>query len=430
MRNLLGSEFETYASLLDFPPFRGVRLNHLKADAETLKKSFPGSLSPASFSPFTYYTDLEVLGALPAYKAGMFYSQEPSATAPVAVLDPKPGEKVLDLCAAPGGKVTQIAACLKGEGLIWANEIISKRTGPLLSNIERMGIKNAVVSSCHPAKLCETLRGYFDKVLVDAPCSGEGMFRKDPKAVLEWTPDTPISSARRQRMILDSAALSVKPGGTLVYSTCTFSVEENEDVVKSFLISHPEFSQLPIAVNFGRPGLDGQSRRIYPMDGGEGQFMAKFQRTGGNRCDVREFSDFTAERDIREIEELLEDIFLFRPDGKIFPLNGRYYLLPDELPELRGLGVLRAGIELATIIGKEAKPCHGIFMSAKREEFRRWQDFSPSDKELSEYFRGEEISSPYTGYTAVCVNGVTAGFGKASGGRLKNHYPKGLRNIK
>ena len=277
MERLLGTEYPAFLQSYQQPPRRGLRRNPLKCGQPQLEAALPFALEPTAFSPLSYAfaAGEEGVGRLPAHHAGLFYVQEPSACSAVTVLDPQPGEKVLDLCAAPGGKSTQIAGLLAGEGLLWSNEIVKSRAQALLSNVERLGVPNAVVSSCHPQRLCQSLQGFFDKVLVDAPCSGEGMFRRDPAAVAQWSPESPAACAQRQRAILDSAALAVREGGVLVYSTCTFSREENEDNVRWFLSAHPEFALLPIEAGFGRPGVgDLPVRRIYPMDGGEGHFVA------------------------------------------------------------------------------------------------------------------------------------------------------------
>ena len=216
MKEMLGEEFPAFLAAYEQPYLKGVRINPLKCAPETLLKAM-GGLRPSPFSPLCFYSETEKVGALPLHHAGAFYSQEPSASSAVTVLDPQPGERVLDLCAAPGGKSTQIAACLMGEGLLWSNEIVRSRASILLSNMERMGVKNGVVSSCHPETLCSRLAGFFDKVLVDAPCSGEGMFRRDPQAVAEWSPEHVRACADRQLAILHSAKQAVREGGVLVY---------------------------------------------------------------------------------------------------------------------------------------------------------------------------------------------------------------------
>lgn len=433
MKSLLGEEYEEFLKSYEVPARRGLRRNPLKCSEEQLLQSLPFSLEPTPFSPLSFYFESveEKMGYFPAHHAGLFYIQEPSACSAVTALDPKPGETVLDLCAAPGGKSTQIAGLLQGQGLLWSNEIVKNRAQVLLSNTERLGVRNGVVSSCHPQRLCEALQGFFDRVLVDAPCSGEGMFRRDPEAVAQWSPESVPACAQRQRAILDSAALAVKEGGVLVYSTCTFSKEENEDNVEWFLGAHPEFEMVPLDLPFGRPGIHGLPvRRIYPMDGGEGHFVAKFRRVGENSCRAGTFGQFLSGKEEEEARNLFQELFSCEFPGNAARFGERLYLLPNGLPELDRLGVLRAGVELAQRKGRRWEPSHGVFQSARKEECRQVLDLPWDAPELSAFLRGEEIDCDGKGYTALCAGGVPTGFGKASGGRLKNHYPKGLRNLR
>ena len=432
MEALLGREYPGFLEAYSRPAFRGIRRNPLKCPEETLFRSLPIKLSPVPFAPTAYYADWEEgFGRLPAHHAGMFYAQEPSAASAVTALDPRPGERVLDLCAAPGGKSTQIAGALAGEGLLWANEIVRSRAQALLSNLERLGVANGVVSSCHPQALCQGLRGFFHRVLVDAPCSGEGMFRRDPRAVEEWSPEHAAACAVRQRAILDSAALAVAEGGVLVYSTCTFSPEENEETAEAFLAAHPEFIAEEIPASFGRPDTNGgPARRIYPMDGGEGHFVARFRRTGENPCQAGSFSGALTGALARQARELYGELFMDQPPQRFAQVKDTLLCLPEGLPDLRGLGVLRAGVELCQVRKGRLEPAHGLFMSHPASLCREALDFSPESPSLAAFLRGEEIDCPGKGYRAVCVNGVTTGFGKAAGGRLKNRYPKGLRNLR
>ena len=434
MKELLGAEWPDYLACLEQPPVRGVRWNPLKCSLETLRACVPYALTATPFSPLSFAAAGEDKpGPLPAHHAGMFYVQEPSAASAVTALDPRPGERVLDLCAAPGGKSTQIGSLLGGEGLLWSNEIVRGRTGALLSNLERLGIPNGVVSCCHPETLCRALAGFFDRVLVDAPCSGEGMFRRDPRAAAEWTPESPAACAQRQGAILDSAARAVREGGVLVYSTCTFSPEENEETVAAFLGRHPEFVQEAIPAAFGRPALDGSAgRRIFPMDGGEGHFVARLRRVGENPCAPGAGRLPALRREERsQAAALWEELFRIPLERPVARFGEKLLLLPEGLPDTAGLGVLRAGVELAAVKGRRLEPCHGVFLAAQAEACRRRAEFSPSDPRLAAFLRGEELDwDGEKGVTAVCVAGATVGFGKAAGGRLKNHYPKGLRNLR
>lgn len=428
MEKMLPDAFSDLMACYEKPVFRGIRVNTLKCDVETLLQSTGLVLKRSPFAKDAYYLDTDIrVGKLPAFHAGMFYAQEPSAASAVTLLQVRPGDRVLDLCAAPGGKSTQIAAALQGTGLLWSNEIVKNRANILLSNMERMGVKNAVVSCEHPKRLCENLQGYFDKVLVDAPCSGEGMFRKEPEALQHWHADYPGQCAARQREILSSAAKALREDGELVYSTCTFSPEENEETIRWFLKEHPDFELLECPMEFGRLGMDGIGVRIYPMDGGEGHFAVKLKRKSANPCSVSPLVPQKETAETAMAKELYAELFLDRPSGSFIRSGDRVFLLPEDMPQISGMHVLRAGLLLGQIKGRRMEPEHAAFMAQSKTGCKTTLNFLADDKELLAFLHGEEIDSAEKGYTAVCVNSVVTGFGKSSGGRLKNKYPKGLR---
>lgn len=438
MESLLGEEFPAFLEGCRKPAFRAVRWNPLKIQPERGAKLLPFLLSPTPFCKESYYIDpaAQGVGNHPLHHAGAYYVQEPSAAAAVTVLDPKPGDQVLDLCAAPGGKSTQIGAALQGKGLLWSNEIIRSRANILLSNIERMGIRNAVVSSCHPEILCQRLTGWFDKVLVDAPCSGEGMFRRDTEAVQEWSLGHTKACAQRQKAILHTAAGAVRLGGVLVYSTCTFSPLENEDVVESFLNEHPGFKLLDCGVSFGRLAGLSKARRIFPMDGGEGHFVAKlWRKEEENAMELLKNNSFYENKKLnKETEDtiinLLDNILKEKHQGLLQVFGENVILLPDGLPALSGLGVLRAGVPVGELKRGRIEPAHGLFLACKPEECRQVLVLTIDDPRIKAFLHGEEIDAPgFQGYAGISVEGVMTGFGKCSGGRMKNRYPKGLRTL-
>lgn len=431
MKALLGAEYDEFLSCYEQPHYRGIRLNALKCDEKTLKAALPFSMTPTPFSPLSYYipANAEKIGSLPLHHAGAFYSQEPSAAAAVTALDPQPGEIVLDLCAAPGGKSTQIASLLQGQGLLWSNEYIKSRANILLSNLERIGVQNAVVSSCHPKTLCASLAGYFDKILVDAPCSGEGMFRREEQAVQDWSPEHVTACAERQLAILTSAADALKENGMLVYSTCTFSQEENEGVISDFLKSRNDFELIDCKQSFGRPGFLPMARRIFPMDGGEGHFVAVLKRLSPNKQYPAPYC--SNQSPVREMaHDFYEQLFRIQSNHTIEQFGNNFLLLPKTLPYLKGLGVIRAGVLLGEWKTNRIEPAHAVFMSAVPCDLNCVIDFSHDSKEIGQFLRGEEIEVPVgiKGFAGVTVDGIVTGFGKCSNGRLKNHYPKGLRN--
>lgn len=444
MKKILKSEeeYEKFIKCYNEPSFKGIRINTLKVSEERFKEIFKFKIKKSNFAKNSYYLEENInsIGNLPLHHAGAFYVQEPSAASAVKVLNPVPGDKVLDLCAAPGGKSTQIASCLNGDGLLWSNEIVRNRAQILLSNVERMGVKNAVVSSCYPEVLCEKLTGFFDKVLVDAPCSGEGMFRKNPSAVEEWSLEHVKMCAKRQLSILNTAAKALKEGGIMVYSTCTFSLEENEQTVYNFLKENTDFALENISCDFGRAAQclslsenlvdTGMARRIFPQDGGEGHFIAKFIRKSVNSKKVKDFNYKKARNADNKIGyDYFSNLFGCEAYGRIEKISDNFIILPEGLPDISGLNVLRAGVLLATSKGSVLEPAHAVFMAAKAEELRSKIDFSSDSKEILTYLKGEEISvqEDIRGYVGVCVDGIVTGYAKAVNGRLKNKYPKGLR---
>ncbi len=342
--------------------------------------------------------------------------------APVALLDPQPGERVLDLCAAPGGKSTQIAGRMQGEGLLLCNEYSPKRSRILSQNIERLGIANAVVTNAEPGALSARLEGFFDRILVDAPCSGEGMFRKEEAAVTDWSQETVEMCARRQKDILQEAAKMLRPGGRLVYSTCTFAPEENEGVIAAFLAAHPDFAPEEVQAPWFEKGENG-TFRLWPHKLlGEGHFAAVLRKAGqaesagtaapGQKLPV-EFTDFAKEMGIT------------LPAGKAVLYGSRLFWAPVDTPELRCLSVLRPGLELGEVKKGRFEPAHALALWLKTA--RNTVDFPADSRQIKQYLHGEVLPCTLKGWCLVRVDGYSIGWGKADGNQLKNHYPKGLR---
>lgn len=360
--------------------------------------------------------------------------------APAALLDPQPGERVLDLCAAPGGKTTQIAGRMRNRGLLVCNEIHPKRAAVLSGNVERLGIANALVLNEHPARLSERFPAFFDRVLVDAPCSGEGMFRKHDAAWADWSPETVAMCARRQAEILDSAAVMLRPGGRLVYSTCTFSPEENEGTVSAFLRRHPDFSVEQTDAPWFAPGRpdwvpDGQPElartlRLWPhLLRGEGHFAAVLRRgeAGEERFALRPSPcGGQSDRLPAEVRELLRALNVNLPAGLPVLWGERVFWAPPDLPELRGLKALRPGLELAVLKKGRAEPAHALALYLREASAVR----DLSQTEAAHYLRGETLPTAFgSGWTLLRLGGCSLGWAKAAGGVLKNHYPKGLRTL-
>lgn len=433
IKSLLGDDFDEFLKFYENENYKGLRVNTLKCSAEKLRMLVDFELVNTPFCKEGFYipSDVTSLGNSPLHHCGAFYIQEPSATSAVEMLGVEKNDFVLDLCAAPGGKSTQIGAKLQGTGLLWSNEIVRNRANILLSNIERMGISNAVVSNCHPDILCNELQGKFDKVLVDAPCSGEGMFRKNSDAQNEWSVEHVKSCAQRQLMILNSAKNALKEGGVMVYSTCTFSQEENEDVITQFLSENPDFELEDAGIDFGRKTLK-YACRIFPMDGGEGHFAARLRKKGEGYGSIIPYKNNQKIDD--KVWDFYDSLFVDRPFGDNLTLVGeKIIILPENYNRnIKNTGIIRAGIILGEIVKNRIEPHHSVFMAAQKNECRSAVDFDLTSDEIQKFLHGEEIAVPseVKGYTAVCVNEITVGFGKASNGRLKNKYPKGLRILR
>lgn len=432
LRRLLGeAEFEAFLAAAERPRAVALRLNPLK------KLPAVCGAEPVPWAENGYYYDPDTRpGLSPYHDAGGYYLQEASAMAPAGLLDVRPGMKVLDLCAAPGGKSSQIGALLRGRGLLVANEINPKRAAVLSRNLERMAVANALVLNEHPQHLTERFPGFFDRILVDAPCSGEGMFRKEEAAVTDWSVETVQMCARRQREILQSAAEMLRPGGRLVYSTCTFAPEENEGVISGFLHEHPEFSVAeadapwfspgrPDWIENPSPGIE-RTFRLWPHKlKGEGHFAAVLEKAGDAPGAAQ-----PTEPSIKEPKELAE----FRktagaalPEGTLIAFGKSLYLAPEGLPALRGLKVLRPGLELGQVLKNRFEPAHAWAMWLP--ETASVADFPADSPEIAAYLTGGTIAAPQTGWTLLTVDGLSLGWVKGSGGVLKNHLPKGLRRM-
>ncbi len=449
MRVLLGAEYEDFLAALDRPRAVGLRLNPLKASWPDRPEDPPRQsvfsilnsqfsifrLSPVPWEPTGFYYDPETRPGLhPFHDAGVWYLQEPSAMAPAALMDPQPGERVLDLCAAPGGKTTQIAGRMGGRGLLVCSEIHPARARILSGNVERMGISNALVLNEHPARLAERFPGFFDRVLVDAPCSGEGMFRKHEAAFTDWSGETVAMCARRQAEILDSAAVMVRPGGRLVYSTCTFSPEENEGGIAAFLARHPDFSLISVPAPWFAPGRPEWANgdpalarcfRLWPHRlRGEGHFAAVLEKRGGEEGEV---SLQRPERLPAPVRSLMEELAVSLPEGVPVRFGDTWYLAPPSCPDLRGLRVLRPGLELAEVRGDRAVPAHALALWSR--EAPCVLDLDPEGGEVLRYLQGQTLACSGAGWTLVRTGGFSLGWAKTSGGVAKNHYPKGLRRV-
>lgn len=404
-----GAFFATY----DGQPYKGVRANTLKITPQKLAESFPVG-ERVEWEENGFYYDGEKVGSHPYHAAGLFYSQEPSAMCAAPMLKVEAGERVLDLCSAPGGKGTRLAADLKGQGLIVLNEPIPSRAKILLENVERMGIANAVVTCEYPDKLAQKLSGYFDKIMVDAPCSGEGMFRKNAEEALgEWSEENVELCASRQKEILANAVRMLKSGGRIVYSTCTFAPEEDELQVENFLQSNPTAT------------VEAQEK-LYPHKvKGEGHFAARFLVNEGGRCEMKPFKSVCQPSTAKVYRAFEKEIFVGFTARNLHEVNGTLYALPDGVFDFKGLNVLRVGVKLGELKNGRFEPDYALAMSLKIEDVKNAANFPLGDTRVSAYLRGETVEdNGANGWCLVCVDGYPLGWGKRVNGTVKNHYPK------
>ena len=419
IKNQLGEEYEAFLQALERPRAVALRFNPLKGDRPALP--FVGQ--PVPWEPEGFYYDPAARPGLhPYHEAGVYYLQEASAMSAVALLEPQPGERVCDLCAAPGGKTTQIAGRMQGRGFLLCNEWSPKRAKILSQNIERMGVGNALVTNETVENLARKLPGYFDRVLIDAPCSGEGMFRKEEAAVTDWSEETVAMCARRQADILRHGAQLVRHGGRLVYSTCTFAPAENEEAVAAFLEENPDFELEDVSAPwFTQVGV-GQFRLWPHKLLGEGHFAAVLRRKGEGET---EGTPCAGEKLPKEWAEFARSLDLTLPEGKAILFGSNLFWAPVELPELRGLKVLRPGLELGEVKKGRFEPAHALALWLGDCPNR--VPFPADSSQIKAYIHGEVLPWEGKGWCLVQVDGYSIGWGKGDGTQLKNHYPKGLR---
>ena len=419
MSTQLGEEYEAFLQSLQRPRAVALRMNPLKGEPPTL----PFVTEPVPWEPLGYYYDPEARPGLHVFhEAGVYYLQEASAMAPVALLEPQPGEKICDLCAAPGGKSTQIAGRLSGRGMLLCNEVSPKRAKILSRNIERLGIANAVVTNETPAVLAQRFPAFFDRVLVDAPCSGEGMFRKEEAAITDWSPETVQMCARRQGEILDCAAKMVKPGGRLVYSTCTFAPQEDEEAVEAFLENHPEFVPEPVEAPWFQESGPAMYRMWPHKLLGEGHFAAVLRRMGQPEDSP---APPPGEKLPRQWEDFAKALDICLPEGRGLRFGETLYWAPAGMPDVTKLCVLRAGLELGTVKKDRFEPAHALALWLK--DCRCQVSFPAKSDEIKAYLHGEVLPCREKGWCLVKAGAYSLGWGKGDGSQLKNHYPKGLR---
>ena len=437
METLLGEEFDDFLKSYDLPPVKAFRVNTAKISVADFEKLNIFGNEKIPYTENGFYLLYDKVGNHPYHHAGMMYVQEPAAMAPAECLDVEKDWCVLDMCAAPGGKTTQLKNKLGEDGVLLSNEIIPSRCKILTGNIERLGLHNTVTTCMDTEKLAKTFPKTFDLIMVDAPCSGEGMFRKDDTAIAEWSVKNVKMCAERQAKILENAAKLLKDGGYIIYATCTFSLEENEMTVDNFLQNHPEFEILPVKDEVKKVTADGilfdgcknknitYARRFYPhISKGEGQFMAVLHNKNPKTETVKHPPKQQKVDPI--VFEFLKDSLTEYNKENVKMYNGNpVFLTPDF--EVKDGVAFCAGITVGEIRKNYILPHHQFFMGMGKY-FKRKIQLSADSEEIQKYLHGEEIVTDLqNGWAVVMVDGCPLGGAKIANGKAKNHYPKGLR---
>ena len=418
MKEILKDEYEDFIKSYDEQKTTGLRVNTLKISKEDLLNLnlFELNQIPWANEGFYYDETINRPGKNPLHEAGAYYLQEPSAMSVIPKADIKEGDKVLDMCAAPGGKSTYILSKLNNTGLLVSNEINPIRIKALGENLERFGAKNCIITNTDSNNLRKVFTGYFDKVIIDAPCSGQGMFRKDEVAIKDWSYAKVLECQSIQREIIRDGYDMLKNGGILVYSTCTFSKEENETIINEFI---DEFENAKLI----------EMHRLWPhKEKGEGHFVAKIQKLEDEKCPTKDLKIKNLNKEIKDFKDF-EKKFLNIELGNKLDLRGEnLYLLPENCPETKKLKVLRYGLHLGVLKKNRFEPSHALSHYLKLDDVKNVENLRIGDEEVLNYLRGNTINTGKSrGWVLVSVEGVALGWGKESNGVLKNHYPKGLR---
>lgn len=434
MQEYLKDEYPAFLDSLEHEPFQGIRINPIKCAPSKEEQRLCFLKGKTPFSSLGYYVHGRY-GLHPDHLMGRFYIQEPSASSAVEALDLHCGDVVLDLCAAPGSKSTQIAAKIGLDGFLLANEFEASRIPALLSNLERVGADNTMVTNMDGAKLCAMVPEGFSHILLDAPCSGEGMIKKHEAAADQWSLDNILLCALRQKKLIAAACDALCPGGELVYSTCTYAKEENENVIAWILKENPDMMQIPVPLSSGRPGLETEGmdasmvRRIFPMDGGEGHFVAKLKKKGEGETSLKWLkSDRLPKEAAAFVDQNMNKPFSdwhveSRKDRiSVYGMNHPFLSLPKAK-------VIRQGVLIGEIIKKRFEPAYSLYLSGwMSQPDQALKTVETTRDQMDAYMHGEQLNIvTEKGYVGLRYDGGLYGFGKSDGTRITNKLPKGLR---
>lgn len=444
MKDMLKEDFDAYLESFNDSRLYGLRVNTLKISVEEFLKISPFKLKPIEWIENGFYFSEEDKPAKhPYYFAGLYYIQEPSAMTPANVLPVEPGDVVFDMCAAPGGKSTELGSKLAHTGLLITNDISNSRAKALLKNVEVSGIHNICVLSEDPKRIAGRFETFFDKVLIDAPCSGEGMFRKDNKLIKSWEKNGPEFYSKIQRDIILLGADMLKPGGKMLYSTCTFSKIEDEETIRYLLENRPEMKliDIPEYKGFTKGYADDEALksmnidktvRIFPhkMEG-EGHFIALLQKDEEARQiyhpERKPFNIKISD----ELNEFLKATGFPIDKSSITVRDDKVYLVSDKMPADTGLRIMRNGLLLGELKKNRFEPSQAFAMALKKDQYNDVIDLPVSDERVIKYLKGETLDIPEyegtAGWKLFCVDGYPLGWGKFNNGSLKNKYLAGWR---
>ncbi len=454
IREQLGDEYDDFIASYDKPFHNGIRVNTLKEKPEVVLEKMGVSLRQVPWNETGFYLEnKKQFSKHPYYHAGLYYIQEASAMLPAKLVNAQPGEKILDMCAAPGGKSTAVASALKGEGLLVSNDISNSRAKALLRNLEGFGITNSIVISEYPEKLSRYFPEFFDKVLIDAPCSGEGMFHKEPGMTEAWQKTGPEDYHKIQKEILTYGAAMLKPGGKLIYSTCTFSQLEDEGSIAWFLQEFPDFHVAPIdddlqlngchVIDHGKPEWgDGNpelayTRRLWPhhLDG-EGHFATILVKDGQGyeRAYKKPIQPQPKKGELDAFWDFLkkEKINVPFERSRIVVQNGYVQYQPESFPDLKGLHILRCGWYLGEVKKNRFEPSGSFARGLDPKDCGQVIRFESEDPNVIKYLKCETLEvdpNLPNGWYLICVDDYPMGWGKLSNGTLKNKYPSGWRLV-
>lgn len=431
MKDLLKDEYDDFMQALDQPNVKAFYLNPLKKDG--LKYLDNKYIQPHVVVKNGYYFDYQnyPLGKSPFFSCGLYYIQEPSAMLVSHFLDIQDDDYILDMCAAPGGKTCAVASQLSNQGLMIANDIVSLRAKILSENVERFGLANTIVTNCDPLHFTKILPGFFDKIILDAPCSGEGMFRKSDQAIETWSIDKVNECAFIQRQLIDAAMILLKPGGQLIYSTCTYNMIENEQQIQ-YLLEHYDCSLIPLEKSHGmHPGIDMEEAvRLYPHHyQGEGHFIALIQKHGEEKSQkIKGIKPSISKPNQLLVQDFYKQYLNIKVPPYLFDNNNHIYALLPQFPELKGIRVLRNGLYLGECKKNRFEPSLALALTLHKEDVKQSYTYHESDQQILDYLHGETITGSHQkGYGILFVEDYPLSFYKESNHQAKNLYPKGLR---